>query len=1021
MNRAIAWIYLTIGALTLILRPPLTYAFTTTRVSVASDGTQGNAMSLHCAISGDGRYVAFESRASNLVPGDTNNCYDIYIHDRQTSQTTRVSMAPDGTQGNSTSAGPAISANGHYVTFSSMASNLVPGDTNGTVDVFVYQRLTSQTTRVSVSSDGVQGNERSSPYSISADGRYVGFCSWADNLVPGDTNGCRDAFVHDRLTGQTTRVSVATDGTEGNAESAGSFLSADGRYVVFQSKAYNLVPGDTNNGCDDIFVHDRLTSTTTLVSATPSGTPSIGGDSLFNGMSADGRYVVFCSFSIDLLPATGWTSGMRPLLRDLVTHTTTLLTDEWITWPAITPNGRYVFFMSSDPNLVPGDTVGTADWFRLDISSGAISMANGMLGCTEGFSTDGSCVVFWSDISNLVPGDTNGTYDVFVREFNLAPPPPSDPGGEPQPSPTSDSDGDSSLDEAELGPQGNNPHYDGNGDGTPDWRQGNVVSLPTLTDTGPGYLTIAAPSGQRILNTQAFRSPDGLPEGVSLPFGYVSFIVSGVSPSGCTTVTFYLDGPAPQTYYKYGPTPDNLQDHWYEFTYDGETGAEVTGATTMVVHLCDGKRGDHDLVANGQIVDPGGPAAIEAYPVLYYPLITGHGDEETALGLINRERYRVQCTVTFYGSNNGTVAGTKTLSLAPQGKGVIPVTEVPANAVSAIVSANGTMVGYARYQSAVGQRYALPGISRVVNTLPIAHVAANSYWRTALAFLNPNDSSVTIRVLDEAGSSEEIVLGAKAQELYWVQSGEAPREIRASGKIAAVEVFDNLSPGGDRAAVVLETAGRSELCVPALFFGPGEFTGIGLRNTSLNTGTVTGWGYSPGGGQEGVSFGAFAAQERLCSNLGSVFGLEMLWARIQGLGSSSTPFGQNSSLPLQGIVLYGSAGVEKLGALNLNSLTFEEGILGVVGPDASPTVTLLNPGATDAVVGATGYGSGGGEIARGSITVNAGTTLTVPVAELVANAALSETDYVRLECDEELCGFETISTRDRMELLPVLK
>ncbi|MDT7943806.1 MAG: hypothetical protein RQ985_04565, partial [Dehalococcoidia bacterium] len=159
----------------------------------------------------------------------------------------------DGTEGNGYSWFPSISADGRYVAFESIASNLVPGDTNGVSDVFVHDRLTGQTTRVSVASDGTQGHSASDHPSISADGRYVAFESFASNLVPGDTNGKRDVFVHDRLTGQTARVSVASDGTQGNGDSIYPSISADGRYVAFVSGASNLVPGDAN-GNIDVFI-----------------------------------------------------------------------------------------------------------------------------------------------------------------------------------------------------------------------------------------------------------------------------------------------------------------------------------------------------------------------------------------------------------------------------------------------------------------------------------------------------------------------------------------------------------------------------------------------------------------------------------------------------------------------------------------------------------------------------------------------------------------------------------------------
>jgi len=185
----------------------------TTRVSVASDGTQASSGSSRPSISADGRYVAFASDASNLVSGDTNGQKDIFVFDRHTGQTTRVSMASDGTQANSISDWPSISADGRYVAFSSFASNLVLGDTNGRGDIFVHDRLTGETTRVSVASDGTQANGTSSWPSISADGRYVAFGSDATSF--GNTDFRTDIFVHDRQTKETARVSVASDGSTG--------------------------------------------------------------------------------------------------------------------------------------------------------------------------------------------------------------------------------------------------------------------------------------------------------------------------------------------------------------------------------------------------------------------------------------------------------------------------------------------------------------------------------------------------------------------------------------------------------------------------------------------------------------------------------------------------------------------------------------------------------------------------------------------------------------------------------------
>jgi Tol biopolymer transport system component len=278
----------------------------TTRVSVDSGGVQGNGYSSSPAISSDGRFVAFGSRASNLVPGDTNACGDVFVHDRQTGQTTRVSVDSGGIQGNQDLYGStSISTDGRFVAFGSHASNLVPGDTNGAADVFVHDRQTSQTTRVSVDSGGFQGIWDSSNPSISSDGRLVAFESYAFNLVPGDTNGWSDIFVHDCQTGQTTRVSVDSGGVQGDRFSWTPSISSDGRFVAFISAAGNLVPGDSSSY--DIFVHDRHTGQTTLVSVDSGGIHgNASSGSLYNGdrpgISSEGRFIAFWSEASNLVP-----------------------------------------------------------------------------------------------------------------------------------------------------------------------------------------------------------------------------------------------------------------------------------------------------------------------------------------------------------------------------------------------------------------------------------------------------------------------------------------------------------------------------------------------------------------------------------------------------------------------------------------------------------------------------------------------------------------------------------------------
>ncbi len=278
------------------------------RVSVASDGTQGNFDSYAPSISADGRYVTFSSQ-SNLVEGDTNGITDIFVHDRVTGETQRVSIASDGTQGNGgenyiTSS---ISADGRYVAFKSGAGNLVEGDTNGEIDCFVYDRLTGETTRVSVASNRAEGNSDYVAPAISADGRYVAFVSYATNLLEEGTNQYENIFVHDRVRSETTLSPVSSEGTQGNNSSLAPSISADGRYVAFKSKADNLVEGDTN-GVVDCFVHDRLTGETTRVSIASDGTQANGDCGFYPtflifgpSISADGRYVAFSSFATNLV------------------------------------------------------------------------------------------------------------------------------------------------------------------------------------------------------------------------------------------------------------------------------------------------------------------------------------------------------------------------------------------------------------------------------------------------------------------------------------------------------------------------------------------------------------------------------------------------------------------------------------------------------------------------------------------------------------------------------------------------
>lgn len=395
------------------------------RVSVNSDGMDANDESQAPVISADGRFVVFESKANNLYDRDTNHYQDIFLFDRGTGQIKCLSLNPQGETGDWKSESPAISADGRYVAFASSAEDLVPGDTNDRADIFVYDTETDSLELVSTSLNGAAASDHSYTPSLSSDGRYVAFCSIAGNLVEGDTNGTEDIFVRDRVSGTTTRVSYGLDGSQLTASTSnpvisgnGGFvayqiyqdlktiiyvydietgtselvtrsyhdplnackgynpsISHDGRYIAFHSDESGLVESDTN-GKTDVFVYDRVNKTMQLASLSGSGEQG-------NGSS--------------------WSA-------------------------AISADGCFVAFKSGASNMVEGDTNGCDDVFIRDLTTGSIERASvagdGTQGnsdssfneCPPAISADGQFIAFDSYASNLVPGDGNDRCDIFIYD-----------------------------------------------------------------------------------------------------------------------------------------------------------------------------------------------------------------------------------------------------------------------------------------------------------------------------------------------------------------------------------------------------------------------------------------------------------------------------------------------------------------------------------------------------------------------------------------------------------------------------
>ena len=334
------------------------------------------------SVSDDGRYVAFASEATNLVPGDTNNQMDVFRKDLWTGAVVLVSRSAAGGQGNFQSDSPVLSADGRYMAFRSYANNLVAGDTNNRADIFRKDLQTGEIVLVSAAADGTQVAQDSATPAMTPDGRYVAFRrTQVVTLSPGSAFPKLNIFHKDLTTGALYWVSRTAGGASSDGDSSEPAISADGRYVAFTSGSPDLVPGsDASGSFPDVFRKDAQTGAIVRVNTTPGG---VQGNGNTNGpaISATGRYVVFKSFSSNLV--SGDTNGTQDIVRkDLQTGAIDLVSSSAVgtlgngnsgdfSAPTVSADGRYVAFESQASNLVAGDASGTDDVFKWDFFTGA--------------------------------------------------------------------------------------------------------------------------------------------------------------------------------------------------------------------------------------------------------------------------------------------------------------------------------------------------------------------------------------------------------------------------------------------------------------------------------------------------------------------------------------------------------------------------------------------------------------------------------------------------------------------------
>jgi Tol biopolymer transport system component len=425
-------------ALAALTIAPATFAQSTQKLSLGAGGAHPTAncstSSSPDAMSPDGRFVVFSTSAGNLVAGDGLGYSDVFLRDTLNATTVRVSLTSGAVDPLSDSSAGAVSDDGRFVAFQSLAGNLAAGDFNGTSDVFVRDMDTGLTTIVSVSAGGTIGNGASTAPSISADGARIAFVSEATNLVANDTNGVADIFVRNLATNATRLISKGVGGVPADGASSRAVISGTGQFVAYVSSATNLVSGHTGT-FDDIFVTAFVSGATELVSATSAGQPGDAHSSQPT-ISHDGQRIAFASLAQNFATVAPGVSNV--FLRDRLAGTTVAVnvlsngapSNGVSDRPALAASGQFVAFRTTATNLGTGDTGAVADCYVRDLTGGVFARAsvpnatlpaelnNGGVADVAGVSSDGRLGGFVTGANNVLAGEPNDSIiDVFRRDF----------------------------------------------------------------------------------------------------------------------------------------------------------------------------------------------------------------------------------------------------------------------------------------------------------------------------------------------------------------------------------------------------------------------------------------------------------------------------------------------------------------------------------------------------------------------------------------------------------------------------